>query len=116
MEKVNITKSALLEKLKENRIVHEKEYTEMMEIYHQKVIEGLEDLLQRARSKESNPKTSLNLDVLISYLSEYDMIIGMLEMCTDEEFSITQNEYKKYVLNKWDWSNRFDMLKSTYVS
>jgi hypothetical protein len=114
MKEVTVKKEALLLKLKENRITHEKEYDEMMKNYHNKVISGLETLLSKAMLNAKNPVTHLDLPQPKSYLSEYDLIISMIEMSMDSNFTLTQTEYKNYVLNEWNWSGQFDMLKTTY--
>lgn len=114
MNEINVTKSTLLEKLTENREIHKSEYKEMMETYHQEVIRGLSKLLKAAKKKPKQPVTSLNIPIPISYINEYDTVIGMLEMSTNEDFVITQAEYKKYVMNEWSWTNVFNSLKAAY--
>jgi hypothetical protein len=114
MRTVKVLKSELLAKLYENRDIHNKEFAELWEEYLNEVAAGLKKLLTKARKREGDPETGLNLIKPRSYAKEYDEIIGMLEFSTDTEFDITQDEYKRYVLNEWDWSRNFAMMKTAY--
>lgn len=116
MKQVTIEKEKLLEKLKENREIHEKEYTELHNAYLDSVISGLKELLEEAEKRPTSPTTGLHLHVPRSYLKEYDMVIGMLEFSEEEAFQITQDEYKKFILNEWEWTGMFDSMKATYLS
>lgn len=117
MTTVKVKTSELLAKLKENKEIHAKEYAELQEIYLTDVVEGLEELLAAAKSKKNpNPVTSLNLTKPKSFIKDYEEIIGMLEMSIQEEFDITQEEFRNYVLNIWSWTNQFELMKTAYSS
>jgi hypothetical protein len=116
MTSVKVKTSDLLSKLKENKAIHEKEFKELQEIYLNDVISGLEKLLADAKSKQNpNPVVSLNLVKPKSFVKDYEEIIGMLEMSIQDEFDITQEEFRNYVLNIWSWTNQFEMIKSSYA-
>jgi len=115
MREVVVATKDLLEKLKENRDIHANEYNEMLEVYQNKVIEGLSKLLEEAKKKPDEPVTHLNLPKPVSYVNEYDTVIGMIRMSSEFNIAITQDEYKKYVLNEWNWTNIFNSLKANYV-
>lgn len=114
MTKVKVNKQDLLNKLYENKKIHENEFNELNKQYKEDVINGLTELLKEAKKLKDDPIICLNLLKPDSYISQYSEIIGMLEMSVDDEFEITQEEYKNYVLNIWSWTQRFDNIKSAY--
>lgn len=115
MTTVTVKTADLLAKLHENKTIHEKEFNELQEIYLNNVISGLSKILEDAKTKKSqNPITSLSLTKPKSFIKDYEEIIGMLEMSIQEEFAITQEEFRNYVLNIWSWTNQFEMIKSAY--
>ena len=116
MNKVKVSKQELVEKLKENREVHIAEYTEMIQDYKSKVTKELKKILKESKNKNNwDPRTSVHLDKPRSYATEYNQIIGLLEMSVEDTFDISQEEYNKYVLNQWNWSSSFEFSKMSYL-
>lgn len=109
---VKVNKELLLLKLRENREIHIKEYKELFEAYQSEAIKGLQKLLKNA--KNGNIVTHLQITQPVDYTETYDEIIGMLEMSVDDTFEITQEEYKSYVLNQWNWTRNFNVFKTAY--
>jgi hypothetical protein len=111
---VKVNKNDLLTKLKANREIHSTEYAEMKEEYRLSAVKGLQKMVRDA--KKGNIKLSLQISKPTNYTDEYDEIIGMLEMSVEDTFVITQEEYKQYVLNIWNWSASNNLMKTSYLS
>ena len=45
---------------------------------------------------------------------DYDEIIMMMEMEVQNEVSLTQDEFSKYVQDQWHWKSDFDFISSSY--
>lgn len=113
MDTVRLNRDALLTKIKENRVQHEKAYLEAMVGFKKEVTEELEEHLELAKSgKEYN--LNLNLTEPQSYLSWYDQIITMLEMCIDETIELPEHDFKRYVMDDWEWKQSFASTTSFY--
>lgn len=110
--KVSIKKGPLLEKIKENRIDHEKIYKEAMAGYQRECVKFLIKKLADAQAGE----VSMRCDLVRPFnnLKEYDRIISMLEWCEDELIELTQHEFSQYVLDQWEWQERFLTSNSVY--
>jgi len=108
-----VDKKDLLNSLRKNRDIHKQEYQEMQATYKIEVIKELKNLIKRA--KNDNIQTRINLVAPSDYTETYDEVIGMLEMSIESNLTISADEYRKYVMNKWSWSENFDMLKTTYI-
>ncbi len=116
MERIKVNKQELLNKLKENREIHIKEYKEMFTEYQKETIKILQKVLREAKKVPELKQipTYIGTQAPESSEKEYDVVIGMLEFSTQEDLEITQKEYKQYVLNEWNWSHNFEMLKASY--
>jgi len=111
---INVDKVKLLTKLKENRNTHYANFEKALELYRKKVIEVLDEALEAAKTGIEY-RTYFNLVKPENMVEEYDEVIGMLEMSQDMSLELTQEQYKNYVLDKWDWTSRFASNTLSYV-
>lgn len=110
MEKVKVQKSELIAVLKKNRDIHEKDYSDAVCGYRLLVEK---ELKKRLKLVQSGEKFDLyfNLNRPESHVKDYDDVIGMLEISSDEEVDVKMEEYLKYYKNEWNWQEGW---KSTY--
>ena len=123
MNRVKIKKSKLIEKLTENLEKHDDVYNEAVDNYWKEVKETFEEKVEEAKEMIDERETSnggINLSIYIeapvSYKEAYVDTLAMLEYEVDDEVELTQNEFKSYVLNQWNWSNQFLTSNAMYAS
>jgi len=111
--KLNFNKEELLKKLKENREKHLSIFEEAYEGYKKKVIEILG---QRLAAAKEGKKISHHIHMIEpqNQVSDYDRAITMLEMSTDKEITLNEEDFEQYVLDKWHWRNSFLHSNSEY--
>ena len=117
MDKVFVKKPELLEVLRTNRAKHEEEYKEAHKNYLEEVYTTLKRSLENLDGKE-DPELS-KLTMLIrpkNYLQEYDRAIKMIEMTTQDEITLTEDDFDKLVLDNWQWKDNFTAMNSFYNS
>lgn len=49
-----------------------------------------------------------------TYLQDYDRVIGMLAMSVSDEVEITEEQYRHFVLDEWEWSRHFKTINASY--
>ena len=104
----------LLEKLKENKAHHNENFEKAVKKYRERVIKSLEAALNAARLGKEY-RTHFALVRPENMLDEYNTIISMLEMSVDEVITLNKREYENFVLDKWDWSDRFTSNTLSYL-
>jgi hypothetical protein len=60
--------------------------------------------------------SAIALHVPVSYEEVYKEILEMMMHTTDESILLTQDEFRKYVMDKWSWTNNFSASNSRYLS
>lgn len=117
MNTVRVNKNELIQKLKENREIHIREFKETFAEYQKDTIKDIQKMLRVA--KKAGPdevlSTYVNNSAPRSEEKTYDVVIGMLEFSVDTEFDITEKQYKEYVLNEWSWTEQFEFSKTMYL-
>ena len=115
MDTVAVKRKELLEKLIENRNAHRAIFEDAMIGYRKKVIEELEKSIADAKAN-IRIRTSLNLVQPMDMTHEYDIAIGMLEMCVDEIIDIDDTQYRNFVMDDWTWKGQFLASSMSYSS
>lgn len=113
MFKVPIKVSNLLEVLRANAEDHNMIYVEAMKGYRAEMITKLARMLIKAEKNEDVPH-ALKLIRPTHHLKEYATAIKMLEMCTDEEVVLDEEQFRQYVENEWHWRKAFLFSNSSY--
>ena len=111
----SVKKSDLLAKLKTNREKHVAEFNEAVVEYRRRVTVALERKL--AAMREGKPiDLKFQLVEPQSFEKDYDRVIGLLEMTTDDIIEITPSDYTAYVLDEWAWKERFSTVAMSYTN
>lgn len=109
-----VNKGDLLAKLQENRTKHAQTYKDAVVKYRERATVALAK--QLAHAKEGKRfSLSFTLPKPVNYLKQYDQVIGLLEMTTDQTIEITPNDYSCYVLDEWDWKGTFSFNTVSYT-
>ena len=115
MRTVNVNKSDLASILAENRKKHKAEYEEAFEGYIKTAIEKLEENLAKFKEGEIT-KLRWNEQPPTSNVKDYDRVIKMLEMSTDDKIELTSEEFENFVQDDWHWKETWRLSNSKYMT
>lgn len=113
MDTVKVKKSELLKKLKHNRSEHREIFEEASEAFRKEVIKVLDKRLADARAGK---RIKLRIDLIqpMDQTEEYDQAIAMCEMSVDDEITLSHDNFRNYVLDKWHWREQFITSNERY--
>lgn len=115
MKKVNISRAELLEAVRSNRAQHAADYSEATANYRPKVIAALEE-----RRQEILDGQKINLFFQLpepqDHTDDYDRVIRMLEMSSDEIIELDYHEFDMYVRDNWAWSHAAKLINASYTA
>lgn len=113
--KVNVDKNDLVTILQVNRAKHASDYETAKKGFRKLLVEELEGKLRAAKAGE---KVELRFENQSpkSYIEEYDDVIEMLQMATNNEIELTHVQYKQWVKDEWDWKEHWSLSNIAYLS
>lgn len=115
MKSILVRKEILLEKLRANRGAHRAIFEEACAGYRAKAIALLDQQLQLAKDgKHFSFAAFYQLNQPADQTKDYDRAIGMLEMDTGDHTELTEQDYRHYILDDWDWKMDFLVNNSLY--
>ena len=115
MKEVTVNKKELLDRVQLNRKDHRDLFLEAQKGYRKAVIKELDEMLKDAR--DGSPiRVQVQLVEPQDHTDDYDRIIDMLEMSTDEKIVLNSREFENYVRDSWDWTAFAAMTNSSYTS
>lgn len=118
MKPTTVTTDELIEKLKENRAKHEKEFKKARKIWLKRAIKQLRKIADRAEQGQRLTTESFNplgkYPKPISYLESYDVMISRLEAEVGDTVELDDREFRSYWLDEWDWKGQFIGTTSLY--
>jgi hypothetical protein len=110
---VSIEKSKLIEKIKENRDIHIKEYEQAVIAYKKEAEIQLKKLTKNL--KDGLLTLRLNLVTPVNRSSEYNKVIEMFEWEISDVVKLTQREFNEYIHDDTSDAIQTKMLNSTYL-
>jgi hypothetical protein len=109
----------LLTTLKANRATHQERYQAALTVFKEKAATELRNRandLENGRLDEAPEGTfHFQLPTPVSYISEYDGVIEMLEFSEQKFINITGQQYEAWVKDQWHWTHAFAMSTMDYV-
>lgn len=115
MRTVTVNKGKLIKAMEENRLIHKKEYEEVIKEYKDELQKRLKKTMVEIKNKHHNFPHGVFNDEPKNNINDYERVISMLYMSIDNTIELTQDEYNNYVLDNWSWKDRFELSKSTYM-
>lgn len=114
MQQVTVKVADLLEKIKANRETHRADFEAALEGFK---IRAVEELERRLADVKAGNKVAVyvNLPLPEDHTDEYDTLISMFQMEVNDTVVIEQQEYSWYVLNNWDWMQRWTTSNASYT-
>lgn len=115
MENVIVGKDDLISRIKQNKEKHLAEYKETREKYKWKMAGLLQDLVEEVKSgKLADLSLIYHYPAPQEYLSEYDTALTMLEMSVDDTITLSEEDFKKFVMDDWNWKKSFSASNTFY--
>jgi hypothetical protein len=106
MDNVIVNVNRVLETLRTNREAHVTEFKEALDLYKQIIIKELSTKLKAAKRGDEVDFRFSNRPT--SFADQFDNAIAKLEWTTSTEVSLTDSEFRQYVLGQWSWKNAFE--------
>lgn len=112
---VVMKKNELLAVLEKNRLEHVQIFEEASAGYLVKVTAALEVVKKEFEDTKVLNTRPLNLAKPASYEKEYLEAIEMTKLTEEQLITLPQNEFRQYVLDKWNWMGQFGAASFAYV-
>ena len=117
MRDVQMPKSALIDRINENKVKHVDTYKAALETYKVRCIEVVEKMLLDVKAFKDVDKLALQrLPTPETHEDDYDVALQMLELEEREIVTLTQEEFKQYYLDEWHWQRSFYANTASYTS
>lgn len=116
MNEIKVEKVKLLETLKANREKHIAEFAEAFENFKIEYEKKCLELKEKAKNFKPGEPVEVNLMITVprDYKEDYDTAISMLEWEVADEIVLDQEQFTRYVLDKWQWKMNFDATTAFY--
>ncbi len=110
---VSVKRDDLRRILAENRLKHEAAFQAAMEGYKKTCIIKLEERLAAARDGKI-VDIRVPLTEPTHHLKDYDRVLKMLELSTEEVWQISEDQFGNYVMDEWSWTTHFSVTNAAY--
>lgn len=116
-QSVNVPREKLLKALRENLAKHNKAYIQAVVDYRKALQADLTEALVKANDPKSQlAKIKVEFNHPVSYVSQYQQVIDMLEFSVDETINLESDAFRAYVKDEWSWKSGFELANSIYAS
>ena len=117
MNKISVNREELIAKIQENLSAHQSELKALLKARATAVIDCLECDIEKTK-KDSSYQTPENLMDKFPMPSDkskdYEVAIDMLFWSEGELVELDSFDFRRYVMNEWDWMNHFNLIASSY--
>lgn len=114
MQTITVSKQRLLETLRTNREEHRELFLKAQDVFRQRVIEVLDERLRHARAGRK-VELFIHLPEPEDYTERFDQAIAMVEWAEGNSIELTEKDFQRYVLNRWEWAQSFAAATRSYV-
>lgn len=115
IDKVKISKNDLLEKLRDNKAAHIVEVSNLLEARRVQILEDFEIIIENiARKADYQPPEHMSYPKPEDHSADYDVAISMVEMEVDDTITLAQDQFKRVVMDQWEWRAELDLANATY--
>jgi len=111
---ISVKKQQLIDKIKENKENHIKEYAEAIVAYKEEALKQLAE--QTKRVEDGGLDAKLDLITPINNAENYDKIIEMFTWEVEDIVVLEQSEFIEYVQDETDFAVRAKMSNTFYSS
>lgn len=116
MDKITVSKTALLEKLSDNLELHQADYKAARKEWVKRCTKALKKAAKQAEETgEIDTAPLQDLPKPVSFVKSYEDAIARLEMHLDTEVDLDDRQFAAWVQDNWDWRGAFIAQTSNYV-
>lgn len=115
MEKVLVKKLDLRAKILINRNKHWDVFLKALKVYEEQAIIAFQNRIEALRNGEI-VDSYLRLERPQDHTRDYERVLQMLDMSVDDEIELSENDFGRYVMDDWEWSQGFIANTSSYLS
>jgi hypothetical protein len=115
MKDVRVDRTALLAALETNRQQHHQLFVAAVDGYREELLRILERHIEDVRAGSAE-HVSVFLQRPEDHTPDYDTVIKMLQMSLDEEITLTQGDFRRYVMDQWEWKEAWTASNSAYYA
>lgn len=116
MDCMTISREKMLMALRKNRNEHIEDYMEAKRVFAEKVMPLLKACIKDAEDGEVHLSQLRDMAEPVSFAKEYDRAIQMLEFSADEFIQVTSHDFRRYVMDEWEWKQDWAMNTLAYTS
>lgn len=114
MRTVKVVRGVLLAKIEENRANHHSQFERAFAGFREQAIAELKRSLDLAQSGKPI-RISIGLQAPEDRTADYDRVIAMLKMSVDQEIELTAQDFDRYVMDRWEWSDLWSTSNAAYL-
>lgn len=112
---VKVKRGWLIGVVQKNRDEHRDTFTKAHQKYQDAIIKWLTEYLEEARTTKR--------DITVKYFQgaqpedhtiDYDLVLDMLKNGSEDTINITGSDYRRFVLDRWDWTQQFVSASNAY--
>jgi NOL1/NOP2/fmu family ribosome biogenesis protein len=117
MDIIKVSRTHLLETLKQNRTAHSEEYALAEKGYWLRVEEALKLSLKEIRKNgTTNLGKFYQLQAPQDHTKDYDVVITMMEYSVEDVIELDHTRFQQYVMDNWSWTNNVKSLNTLYAA
>jgi len=113
--KIKVKRLKLIDQIESNLKKHKKIYKEALIGYKEKNVAMLKKYVEKIEKGEIIKAGYIHIETPENHISEYERVISMLQMDVRLEFELTEEEYVKFVLDQWEWKERWASNTMSYA-
>lgn len=113
LKTVNVSRERLIKTVKDNFSNHMLKYQEALSDYEKAVVKVCEHNLNLAHNKEYDKWEHIP-HAPESSKEHYERALAMLDFSVDDEITLDETTFSQLVLDKWDWTHRFETNNAIY--
>jgi hypothetical protein len=102
MKTVKVKRDDLLKVVEKNRGEHRSLFERALVGYREEVIKRLDEMIENAK-KNKRIEQWVGLEEPQDMTKEYDRVILMLKMSTEEVIELSSSEFAQYAMDDWSW-------------
>lgn len=114
MQEIKVRVEKLKDIIEANRTKHREVFLAAQEKYRARAIEELDRRLSDARSDRPFD-VFIRLPVPEDHTKDYDRILQMLAICSDDTIALGEADVAQYVMDDWEWKRAWLGNTASYV-
>jgi len=114
MKTVRIKRSELTSALESNLKQHRSDLEESLANYRKLCLKKLSDYAKRIRAGE-NTKIGFFETPPEDHSEDYETVLAMLSMSQDDVIEIEQADFRRYVMDQWEWQEEWKAKSMQYL-